>query len=31
MRGSAATPAANHLFQVNTVNVIPLEKDKAEI
>jgi hypothetical protein len=31
MRGSAATPAANHLFQVNTVNPIPLDKDKAEI
>jgi hypothetical protein len=31
MRGSAATPAANHLFQVNTVNPIPLEKDKADI
>jgi hypothetical protein len=31
MRGLAATPAANHLFQVNMVNPIPLEKDKANI
>jgi hypothetical protein len=31
MRGSAATPTANHLFQVNMVNPIPLEKDKADI
>jgi hypothetical protein len=31
MRGLAATPATNHLFQVNTVNPILLEKDKADI
>jgi hypothetical protein len=31
MRGSAVTPVANHLFQVNTVNPIWLEKDKADI
>jgi hypothetical protein len=31
MCGSASMPAANHLFQVNTVNPIPLEKDKADI
>jgi hypothetical protein len=30
MRGSAATPAANHLFQVNQTP-IPLEQNKAEI
>jgi hypothetical protein len=28
---SAATPAVNHLFQINQVNPIPLEKDKAKI
>jgi hypothetical protein len=31
MRRLAATPAANHLFQINQVNPIPLKKDKAEI
>jgi hypothetical protein len=31
MRGSAATPAANHLFQVNTVDPVPLKQDKADI
>jgi hypothetical protein len=31
MRRSATTPAANHLFQINQVNPIPLEKDKAKI
>jgi hypothetical protein len=30
MRGSAATPAANHLFQVNEVNPIPLGKEQSE-
>ena len=31
MRGSAVTPAATHLLQVNTINPIPLGKEKAEI
>jgi hypothetical protein len=31
MHGLAATPAANHLFQINQVNPTPLEKDKAKI
>jgi hypothetical protein len=31
MRGSATTPAANHLFQVNQVNPVPLNTEKAEI
>jgi hypothetical protein len=31
MRGSAATPAANHLFEINQVNPVPLGKEKAEI
>jgi hypothetical protein len=31
MRGSAATPAANHLFEVNQVDPVPLGKEKADI
>ena len=31
MRGSAVTPAANHLFWVNEVNPVLLEKDEADI
>jgi hypothetical protein len=31
MRGRAATPAGNHLFQVNQVDPIRLGKEKAEI
>jgi hypothetical protein len=31
MGGSAATPATNHLFQVNEVNRFPLGKKKAKI
>jgi hypothetical protein len=31
MHGSAATPAANHLFQVNQVDQVPVGKEKAEI
>jgi hypothetical protein len=30
MRGSTATPTANHLFQINE-NPIPLETDEAEV
>jgi hypothetical protein len=31
MHGSAATPATNHLFQINQENPIPLKKDRAEL
>jgi hypothetical protein len=30
MRGRAATPAANHLFQINRVDPVPLNKEKTE-